>query len=227
MLQDLRKIFHDIVNLRDSTDTKGTIDSIRQGTAIKGYNLWILACGAMLASIGLDLNSVAVIIGAMLISPLMSPILGIGLAFGINDREHLFMALQNFTIAVAASLGVSTLYFALSPFEGAPGPEIMSRTMPTVLDVLIALFGGTAGIVAISRKEKTNAIPGVAIATALMPPICTAGYGLANYEWSIFLGALYLFFINAVFISLSTVRLHVSFGLPLFLHSSGSTSMLL
>ncbi|MCI4670637.1 MAG: DUF389 domain-containing protein [Bacteroidia bacterium] len=204
MWREIRKIFHAVVNLRETTDTRGTIDSIRHSTAIQGYNIWILACGAMLASIGLDLNSVAVIIGAMLISPLMSPILGIGLAFGINDREHLFRALESFAIAVMASLGVSALYFFLSPFDGAPGLEITSRTTPTILDVFIALFGGTAGIVAASRKEKTNAIPGVAIATALMPPICTAGYGLANMDWGIFFGALYLFFINAVFIALST-----------------------
>ncbi|MEO0897346.1 MAG: DUF389 domain-containing protein [Bacteroidota bacterium] len=204
MWTELRKLFHSIVNLRETTDTKGTIDSIRQSTAIKGYNVWILACGAMLASIGLDMNSVAVIIGAMLISPLMSPILGIGLAFGINDRKHLFLALENFAVAVVASLGVSYLYFSLTPFNGAPGPEIVNRTMPTLLDVFIALFGGTAGIVAVSRKDKTNAIPGVAIATALMPPICVAGYGLAKANWGIFLGAFYLFFINAVFIAAST-----------------------
>lgn len=204
MWKEIQQVFYEVFNLRETTDTRGTIDSIRHSTSIRGYNLWILACGAMLASIGLDLNSVAVIIGAMLISPLMSPILGIGLAFGINDREHLVKAVESFTIAVVASLGVSTIYFLLSPFDGAPGPEITSRTTPTILDVFIALFGGTAGIVAGSRKEKTNAIPGVAIATALMPPICTAGYGLANMEWGIFLGALYLFFINAVFISLST-----------------------
>lgn len=204
MWKELRHVFHEVVNLRETTDTRGTIDSIRHSTAIQGYNIWILACGAMLASIGLDLDSVAVIIGAMLISPLMSPILGIGLAFGINDREHLLKALESFTIAVTASLGVSTIYFLLSPFDGAPGPEITNRTTPTILDVFIALFGGTAGIVAASRKEKTNAIPGVAIATALMPPICTAGYGLANMEWPTFFGAIYLFFINAVFISLST-----------------------
>ncbi len=204
MWKDLRQVLYEVLNLRATTDTKGTIDSIRQATTLRGYNLWILACGAILASIGLDMSSVAVIIGAMLISPLMSPILGIGLAFGINDREHLIKAIESFAISALASLGVSVLYFLLTPFDGAPGPEITSRTMPTLLDVLIALFGGTAGIIANSRKDKTNAIPGVAIATALMPPICVAGYGLAKSEWSIFFGAFYLFFINAVFIALST-----------------------
>ena len=210
MFNELRQVLLDIVHLRDTTDVRGTIDNIRNGIVIKGYNVWILACGAMLASIGLDTNSVAVIIGAMLISPLMSPILGIGLSVGINDREHLILALKNFSIAVAAALGVSLVYFLITPL-GRPTSEIMARTYPTVLDVFVAIFGGIAGIVAGSRKDKTNAIPGVAIATALMPPLCVSGFGLAGMlrgdlpnGWEIFGGALYLFFINSVFIALST-----------------------
>ncbi|GAB4423278.1 MAG: TIGR00341 family protein [Bacteroidia bacterium] len=203
MFRELRAVLVDVINLRDTTDVRGTIDSIRNSITIKGYNVWILACAAMLASIGLDTNSVAVIIGAMLISPLMSPILGIGLSVGINDREHLILALKNFSVAVGSSLLVSMVYFSITPL-GSPTPEIMNRTYPTVLDVLVAIFGGVAGIVAGSRKDKTNAIPGVAIATALMPPLCVAGYGIAKWRWEIFAGALYLFFINAVFISLST-----------------------
>ena len=203
MFGELKDILLKIIHLRDTTDVRGTIESIRNSIEIRGYNVWILACGAMLASIGLDTNSVAVIIGAMLISPLMSPILGIGLSIGINDREHLILALKNFGIAVGASLAVSTLYFLITPF-GSQTDEIIARTYPTALDVLIAIFGGIAGIVAGSRKEKTNAIPGVAIATALMPPLCVAGYGIAKFEWEIFLGAAYLFFINSVFIALST-----------------------
>ncbi|MEM7370175.1 MAG: DUF389 domain-containing protein [Bacteroidota bacterium] len=203
MFREVKEILLKIIHLRDTTDVRGTIESIRNSIEIRGYNVWILACGAMLASIGLDTNSVAVIIGAMLISPLMSPILGIGLSIGINDREHLVLALKNFGIAVGASLGVSTFYFLITPF-GDQTPEILSRTYPTALDVFIAMFGGIAGIVAGSRKEKTNAIPGVAIATALMPPLCVAGYGIAKWQWDIFLGAAYLFFINSVFIALST-----------------------
>lgn len=203
MFRELKEILLKIIHLRDTTDVRGTIESIRNSIEIRGYNVWILACGAMLASIGLDMNSVAVIIGAMLISPLMSPILGIGLSIGINDRKHLVLALKNFGIAVAASLAVSTLYFVLTPF-GFKTDEILARTFPTALDVLIAIFGGIAGIVAGSRKDKTNAIPGVAIATALMPPLCVAGFGIAKFEWTIFLGAAYLFFINSVFIALST-----------------------
>ena len=203
MTKDLRTVLLEIIHLRDTTDVRGTIESVRRSIAIRGYNVWILACGAMLASIGLDTNSAAVIIGAMLISPLMSPILGIGLSIAINDRDHLMLALENFAIAVVASLGVSTLYFLLTPL-GTATEEIMARTYPTLLDVLVAIFGGTAGIVAGSRKDKTNAIPGVAIATALMPPLCTAGFGIATLRWDIFGGAFYLFFINSVFIALST-----------------------
>lgn len=195
------------IDLREGTDIRGTIDSIRNNIGIKGYNVWILAAAAVIASIGLDTNSQAVIIGAMLISPLMSPILGVGLSIGINDRETLINSMENLSVAVVASIGMSTLYFLITPL-GTPTEQILARTQPTLLDVGIAFFGGVAGIVSGSRKEKTNAIPGVAIATALMPPLCVTGYGLVYLirtgEWDIFLGAFYLFFLNAVFITLST-----------------------
>lgn len=192
-----------IFALADGTDAEGTISSIRSNVQLRGANVWILICAAGLASIGLDVNSAAVIIGAMLISPLMSPILGIGLGVGINDQDLLIDSLKNFGTAVAISILVSAAYFMMTPL-GEPTPELTARTSPTLLDVGVALFGGVAGIVAGSRREKTNAIPGVAIATALMPPLCTAGYGLATARWAFFFGAFYLFFINAVFISLST-----------------------
>jgi len=139
----------------------------------------------------------------MLISPLMSPILGLGLSLAIHDRKILFRSLRNLFIAVVISLAASIIYFFLSPL-GEPTSELQARTFPTLLDVLVALFGGTAGIVSISRHEQTNAIPGVAIATALVPPLCTAGFGIATANWNYFFGAFYLFFINAVFISLAT-----------------------
>lgn len=195
--------FLSTINLSDGTDIRGTIDSIRNGIAIRGYNVWILACAALLASIGLDTNSDAVIIGAMLISPLMSPILGIGLSVGINDRDHLILALQNFGVAVGACLFMSTLYFLVTPF-GDLTPAMNARTQPTLLDAGVAIFGGIAGIVAGSRKDKTNAIPGVAIATALMPPLCVAGFGIARTNGDVFFGAFYLFFLNSFFIALST-----------------------
>ncbi len=197
------RLVRNVFSIREGTDVEGTIASIRTGVVLRGYNGWILICAAMLASIGLDTNSSAIIIGAMLISPLMSPIIGIGLGVGISDWELLIKALKTFGIAVAISLGTSALYFLLTPL-GLPTSEMAARTQPTLLDVGVAIFGGIAGITASSRTSATNAIPGVAIATALMPPLCTAGFGLATGDIAYFLGAFYLFFINAVFISLST-----------------------
>lgn len=206
----VKRFFQDIkdtailaFSLKDTTDVDGTIEKISSGIRIKGVNSWILICGALLASIGLDVNSTAIIIGAMLISPLMSPILAIGLSYGISDHKMLFRAVRNFSLAMMVSLVSSTIYFLLTPM-GQLTSEIIARTKPTLLDVFVAIFGGIAGIVAMSRKEISNAIPGVAIATALMPPLCTAGYGIANGEWVIFFGAFYLFFLNASFIALVT-----------------------
>ncbi len=201
--QTFQAWFRRVANLQEGTDVDGTIQTIQSGAQLSGVSVWILACSAVIASIGLDQDSAAVIIGAMLISPLMSPILSIGLSIGINDRKHLLEALRSFAVAVGASLFLSFLYFLLTPL-GTINPSIAARTEPTLLDVLVAFTGGVAGIVAGSRKEKTTAIPGVAIATALMPPLCVAGFGLATGSWAVFLGAFYLFFINSVFIALST-----------------------
>lgn len=192
------------LNIKAGSSGIRTIVEIREGIDLKGYNLWILLASALLACIGLDTNSAAVIIGAMLISPLMNPILGVGLGFGIDDPKMLFRSLKNLGIAVVMSLTTSVIYFKFLTPLGDLTPEINARTTPTVLDVLVAFFGGIAGIVTNSRAKASNAIPGVAIATALMPPLCSAGFGLANFRWEIFGGAFYLFFINAVFISLST-----------------------
>ena len=199
----LRNRLIELFDIRKDTDKQGTIDSIRQYTQLKGYNVWILIAAAMLASIGLDQNSPAVIIGAMLISPLMSPILGIGLSIGINDRETFVLSTRSLFIAMVASILVSYIYFLITPL-GVPTDQLMARTKPTLLDVGVALFGGIAGIVAGSHKDKTNALPGVAIATALMPPLCTVGFGLAIADPVIAGGAFYLFFINAVIISTTT-----------------------
>ena len=184
-------------------DELETIEYISKNVEFKGANLWILIFAIFVASIGLNVNSTAVIIGAMLISPLMGPIMGIGLAAGINDFDLLKRSFRNLGLAIFIAILTSTIYFSITPISDAQS-ELLARTEPTVWDVLIALFGGLAGIVAGSRKEKSNAIPGVAIATALMPPLCTAGYGLATGNLYFFLGAFYLFFINSVFISLST-----------------------
>ena len=179
------------------------IASIKDNIEFKGTNLWTLIFAILIASIGLNVNSTAVIIGAMLISPLMGPIMGIGLGAGIFDFQLIKDALKNLFVAVAISLITSTVYFFISPLHEARS-ELLARTTPTIWDVLIALFGGLAGIIASSRKSITNAIPGVAIATALMPPLCTAGYGLGTGNFYYFLGAFYLFVINCVFISVST-----------------------
>ena len=204
------RILSVLIYLRDRFDLEEgkedeleTIDYISKNVEFKGANLWILIFAIFVASVGLNVNSTAVIIGAMLISPLMGPIMGIGLAAGINDFELLKKSFRNLGVAIFISILTSTLYFYISPISDAQS-ELLARTEPTVWDVLIALFGGLAGIIAGSRKEKSNAIPGVAIATALMPPLCTAGYGLASGNLYFFFGAFYLFFINSVFISLST-----------------------
>jgi len=178
--------------------------TIEKDIVFKGTNLWILVFAIIVASIGLNMNSTAVIIGAMLISPLMGPINGIGYSIATFNFPLLKTALRNFGFAVGAGLVASTAYFAISPVSTAHS-EILARTSPTIYDVLIAFFGGLAGIVAISSKQKGNVIPGVAIATALMPPLCTAGYGLATAQFDFFFGAFYLFTINTVFIALSAV----------------------
>ena len=179
------------------------MEAIRKGILFRGTNLWVLIFATFIASLGLNTNSTAVIIGAMLISPLMGPIMGIGLGVGINDFELIKKAFRNLMIATIFSVLTSTLYFLLSPLNEARS-ELLARTTPTIYDVLIAFFGGMAGIVASSTKLKGNVIPGVAIATALMPPLCTAGFGLASGNLSYFFGAFYLFTINSVFIAFAT-----------------------
>lgn len=180
-----------------------TVESIVGGIRFKGANLWVLIFAIFIASLGLNVNSTAVIIGAMLISPLMGPIIGMGLAVGITDFDLLKRSLKNYAVATGISVITATVYFTLTPLHEAQS-ELLARTSPNIYDVLIAFFGGLAGITAICAKDKGNVLPGVAIATALMPPLCTAGYGLANGEWLYFFGAFYLFFINTVFISLAT-----------------------
>ncbi len=177
---------------------------IEKGIEFKGTNLWILMCAILVASVGLNMNSTAVIIGAMLISPLMGPINGMGYGIATYDMPLFRRAIKNFTFAVGVSLITSALYFFITPVSTAHS-ELLARTSPTIYDVLIAFFGGLAGILAISSKLKGNVIPGVAIATALMPPICTAGYGLATLQFNFVFGALYLFTINTVFIAVAAL----------------------
>ena len=189
--------------LPDKTDETAIVEQISDGVTFRGANLWVLIFAIFIACLGLNLNSTAVIIGAMLISPLMGPIIGMGLAVGRADLELLKRSLTNYGVSTVISVLTAALYFQLTPLTEAQS-ELLARTSPTLYDVLIALFGGAAGILALSTGGKGNVIPGVAIATALMPPLCTAGYGLAMGEWSFFFGACYLFFINTVFIALAT-----------------------
>ena len=189
--------------LPDKENEKETIRQISSGVTFHGANLWVLIFAILIASLGLNVNSTAVIIGAMLISPLMGPIIGMGLAVGITDLELLKRSATNYLVATVISVLTATLYFIITPLTEAQS-ELLARTSPTLYDVLIALFGGAAGILALCTKGKVNVLPGVAIATALMPPLCTAGYGLAVGNLSYFFGAFYLYFINTVFIALAT-----------------------
>ena len=209
--------FDDLMDLQEGLDREGTIIAIKNNKRMRGANAWRLMCSIMIASLGLDLNSPAVIIGAMLISPLMSPILGVGLSVGINDRDTLFVSLRHFLIAIIIALITSTLYFLITPF-GQLTDEIRARTAPTVLDGLVAIFGGLAGIISATRKDKSNALPGVAIATALMPPLCVTGYGLASARWDIMLNSFYLFFLNSFFIALTTYVIIKLLRFPLKAH---------
>ena len=192
------------IQIGEHVDTKDAAERIKSAIWFRGPNVWILAFAIVLASVGLNVNSTAVIIGAMLVSPLMGPIIGVGLSLGTNDTDLLKASAKNLLVMVVISLIASTLFFILSPLALVNPTELEARTSPTIYDVLIAFFGGLAGILENSRKERGTVLSGVAIATALMPPLCTAGYGLAHLNMHFFLGALYLFIINSVFIALAT-----------------------
>lgn len=198
---------------REQEDNEIIHESIEKAVVFRGTNLWILIFAILIASVGLNMNSTAVIIGAMLISPLMGPINGLGYSVATYNMPLLRKSLKNFSFSAIAALVTSTVYFLLTPIH-TEHSELLARTSPTIFDVMIALFGGLAGIVALTSKNKGNVIPGVAIATALMPPLCTAGYGLSIGNFSYFFGALYLFTINSVFIALSSMIVSTLLKLP-------------
>ena len=200
----IKRLVKKYIYVYDQIDTESAAERIKSGIWFKGPNVWILAFSIVIASVGLNVNSTAVIIGAMLISPLMGPIVGTGLALGTNDTDLLKLSAKNLLVMVVIALIASTLFFILSPLSLVNPTELEARTSPTIYDVLIALFGGLAGIFEQSRKERGTVLSGVAIATALMPPLCTAGYGLAHLNFHFFFGAMYLFIINGVFITLAT-----------------------
>ena len=211
-----------LIHLSDEIDYENASASIRKNIAFKGTNVFILACAIIIASVGLNVNSIPVIIGAMLISPVMGPILGFGLGLGTEDNHLVKDSLKNFGVMVIISILASSLFFLLSPLSLANPSELLARTNPTIYDVLIALFGGLAGIIETSRKDKGSVITGVAIATALMPPLCTVGYGISIWKGSVIFGALYLFLINSVFISLATFAAVKYFRFPI-VEASGET----
>lgn len=205
-LRAARKFLGKTLDLRRDANVQGTIDTIHEDMVFAGPNVWVLICSIFIASIGLNTNSAAVIIGAMLISPLMGPILAIGLSVGVNDLATLRRAVRYFTTMTLIALVTSTLYFLITPLADVQS-ELLARTRPTLLDAAIALFGGLAGIIGVSRRNRGNVIPGVAIATALMPPLCTAGFGLASGNWAFFFGAFYLYALNSIFIAIATVTI--------------------
>lgn len=192
-----------LIDLRKGIDKKAAVEEIKAKDMMTGANAWMLMSSIVIASIGLDLNSPAVIIGAMLISPLMSPILSLGLGIAINDRKTLQRSLRHLGIAVLIAIITSSIYFLLSPFNELTS-EIEARLEPTALDIFIAFFGGIAGIISYVRKDISTALPGVAIATALMPPLCVVGYSISSGQWNMALSSFYLFFLNSFFVALAT-----------------------
>ncbi len=210
-----RSFISRLLDLHEHTDRESTVEAVQKDISFKGHNAWILIFSIFVASIGLNVSSTAVVIGAMLISPLMGPIVGVGLAVAINDVDTLRRSFVNLGIMVGLSVITASIYFFVSPVKEET-PELIARTYPTILDVLVAIFGGLALIIAKTKRGTiASVILGVAIATALMPPLCTVGYGIANAKWEFALGALYLFSINAVFIALSTFVVVKLLGFPL------------
>ena len=204
IINNIGALFRSSVDLEGHIDTEAAERSIRNNIFFRGPNAWILAIAIIIASVGLNVNSIPVVIGAMLISPLMGPIFGLGLGLGISDVQLVKSSGKNLLVMVVISLTASFLYFLITPLSLSNPTELLARTNPTIYDVLIALFGGFAGIFEQCRKEKGTVFAGVAIATALMPPLCTAGFGLASGNFGYFFGAMYLFFINCLFIMLAT-----------------------
>ena len=217
MKYTLKKILaylRSLIHISDEIDYENASASIRKNIAFRGTNVFILVCAIIIASVGLNVNSIPVIIGAMLVSPVMGPIMGFGLGLGTQDNELVKNALKNFAVMVVISIIASSLFFVLSPLNLVNPSELLARTRPTIYDVFIALFGGFAGIIETSRKDKGTVIAGVAIATALMPPLCTVGYGISIWKGSVIFGALYLFTINSIFIALATFAAVKYFRFP-------------
>lgn len=214
MLKQLTSYFRKLIDLREGAEEKDIIiENIKDDSDFSSARFWTLVFAIGVASVGLNINSIPIVIGAMLISPLMGPIVSIGLALAINDGGLMRRSLRNLFILTIISIGISSLYFALTPITNAQS-ELLSRTQPTIFDVLVAIFGGVAGFIGVSRAKHSNVIPGVAIATALMPPLCTVGYGIGTMQPNFIFGAFYLFLINSIFICLSALFVAKYLRLP-------------
>ena len=214
MPQQFTSFFKKLIDLREGSEEKHEIiERVKDDADISSARFWVLVFAIGVCSVGLNINSIPVVIGAMLISPLMGPIVSIGLALSIYDWGLMRRSFKNLMILVAISIFISSLYFALSPITNAQS-ELLSRIQPTIFDVLIAIFGGMAGFIGISRARHNNVIPGVAIATALMPPLCTVGYGIGTMQPKFIIGAFYLFLINCIFICLSALVVAKYLKLP-------------
>ena len=211
-MNKIQQYLRNIIYLEGEIDREAAAAGIRKNINFRGPNVIILACAIIIACVGLNVNSIPVIIGAMLISPVMGPIIGFGLGMGTNDTELMKSAFKNFIVMVGISIIVASLYFLVSPLRLNNPTELLARTRPTIFDVLIALFGGVAGMMEHARKERGTVLSGVAIATALMPPLCTLGYGIARLSLTYILGAAYLFLINSFFIALATFFMAKSLG---------------
>ncbi|TSE11035.1 DUF389 domain-containing protein [Aquimarina algiphila] len=222
LFESISQFLSELLDIRSETDKDQTIEDVKNDIPFKGHTAWILIFSVFVASIGLNVSSTAVVIGAMLISPLMGPIVGVGLSIAINDIDTLKRSMVNLGVMVGLSVIAATLYFWVSPLTELT-PELESRTAPTILDVLVAVSGGLALIIAKSKKgTMPNAIAGVAIATALMPPLCTVGYGIAEWELEYAIGALYLFSINAIFIALSTFTVAKLLRFPMIRYANSA-----
>ena len=220
LLETAKKFLLELFDFREDTDHEATIEAIKADISFKGATAWILIFAVFVASIGLNANSTAVVIGAMLISPLMGPILGIGMSFALNDINTFKRSLINLGTMIGLSLFASFLFFYFFPLS-QDNSELLGRVSPDIRDVLIAFFGGLALMVARTKKGTVaSVIFGVAIATALMPPLCTAGYGLAIGNFSYFIGAMYLFMINTIFIALATFLVMKLLGFPMYKYAN-------
>ena len=202
----LKRYIGRIFRITKEESEEETKQEILSEVNFKGATLWLLVFTMILTCVGLNMNSIYAIIGAMLMSPLMAPVIGLGFAIATNDWPMVKRCARNWLVGFGISLLASTLYFSITPFN-EPTEIMTSFTGGTIYDVLIAFFGGLAGFIGLSRVRGMKVMAGVAVATACMPPLSTAGYGIANFQWSHIWGGSYFYIINCVFIGLAVMLL--------------------